>query len=127
MPTYIGCQGPGGCDVLFYEILVRHPEPELRLDEDEDLQQTHGVDAGRLERVVRLDRTAAGHDGRVDERGQDLGDLVGIVHNAVAQGLLTLQPLEGPGQSRLGSRLLTGWRRPQEATICQPQWSSSRR
>src|SRR5207245_9474143 len=32
-------QRTGGSDVLVHEGLVRHPEPELRLDEEEDLHQ----------------------------------------------------------------------------------------
>src|SRR6266508_1295601 len=71
-------QSARGCDVLFHEILVRHPQPELRLDEEKDLQQRHRVDARRVERVVGPDRMTAGHDAGVDEGRQDLGDVFGI-------------------------------------------------
>src|SRR6266508_1006842 len=71
-------QSARGCDVLFHEILVRHPQPELRLDEEKDLQQRHRVDARGFERVVGPDRMTAGHDVGVDEGRQDLGDVFGI-------------------------------------------------
>src|SRR5205823_4055435 len=76
--TDVGRQRAGGADVLLDEVLVGNPEPEFGLDEKQDLQQSHGVEAGELEIVVRLKRMAAGHDAAVAERGQDGGDLFGL-------------------------------------------------
>jgi hypothetical protein len=69
---------PAGDDVGFHEVLVGDPEAELRFDEKQEPEERHRVDAGRLERVVGLHRTAPGHDIGVDEGSQDLGELFGI-------------------------------------------------
>ena len=46
-------------DVAFHEVLVRDPEPELRLDEEQDLQQPHGVDTSGGEVVIGPDGLVA--------------------------------------------------------------------
>src|SRR5688572_12415636 len=44
-PTDIGRQGTGRPEIVLHEVFIGHPEPEFRLDEEEDLQQCHRVEA----------------------------------------------------------------------------------
>src|SRR5438093_11014528 len=51
-PGDVGRQGAHRPDVLLDEVLVGHPEAVLSLDEEQDLQERHRVEAGEREHVV---------------------------------------------------------------------------